>query len=46
MRKTVTITIAEQLFHIEEKAYKELEGYLDSIRTYFAGSTDRDERCR
>lgn len=43
MRKTVSITISGQLFHIEEQGYKKLDAYLDSIREHFATYEDRGE---
>lgn len=43
MRKTVSITISGQLFHIEEQGYKKLDAYLDSIREHFATYEDRSE---
>lgn len=43
MHKTVTITLGEQLFTIEEEAYKKLDAYLASIRAHFAQSPDQGE---
>jgi phage shock protein PspC (stress-responsive transcriptional regulator) len=43
MHKTVTITIGEMLFTIEESAYKRLEAYLASIRAHFASFEDHEE---
>jgi phage shock protein PspC (stress-responsive transcriptional regulator) len=43
MRKTVSITINGQLFHIEEQGYKKLDEYLDAIRTHFSTYEDRLE---
>jgi phage shock protein PspC (stress-responsive transcriptional regulator) len=43
MRKTVTITVAGALFHIEEAAYAKLDAYLDSVRAHFASYKDADE---
>jgi phage shock protein PspC (stress-responsive transcriptional regulator) len=43
MHKTVTITLGEQLFTIEEDAYKKLEAYLASVRAHFAQSPDQGE---
>lgn len=43
MRKTVSITISGQLFHIEEQAYRKLDEYLESIRYHFSTYEDRDE---
>lgn len=43
MRKTVSITISGQLFHIEEQAYRTLDEYLESIRYHFSTYEDREE---
>lgn len=43
MRKTVSITINGQLFHIEEQAFKKLDEYLDAIRSHFASFEDKHE---
>lgn len=43
MRKTVSITISGQLFHIEEQAYRKLDEYLESIRYHFSTYEDREE---
>ncbi len=43
MKKTIPITIAGQLFHIEEDAYQALQAYLDSIKAHFDGLPERDE---
>ncbi len=36
MKKTISIVIAGQVFYIEEDAYKNLESYLNSIKSYFS----------
>ncbi|MFM1912408.1 MAG: hypothetical protein RIR51_246, partial [Bacteroidota bacterium] len=36
MKKTISIVIAGQVFYIEEDAYKNLENYLNSIKSYFS----------
>lgn len=43
MRKTVSITIAQQLFNIEEQGYVTLDAYLTAVRAHFASYEDRDE---
>jgi phage shock protein PspC (stress-responsive transcriptional regulator) len=43
MRKTVSITVSGQLFHIEEQGFKKLDAYLDSIRLHFASYEDKNE---
>ncbi len=43
MRKTVSITINGQLFHIEEHAFKKLDEYLDAIHSHFAAYEDKHE---
>jgi hypothetical protein len=40
MDKTVTITIAGELFHVEEPAYQELDAYLRSVRAHFSAFPD------
>ncbi len=36
MKKTISITIAGVVFHIEEVGYDRLQGYLESIKRYFS----------
>ncbi|MFT4030913.1 MAG: PspC domain-containing protein [Siphonobacter sp.] len=36
MKKTISITIAGVVFYIEEDGYDRLQGYLESIKRYFA----------
>ncbi|PKK36979.1 hypothetical protein BWI96_08850 [Siphonobacter sp. SORGH_AS_0500] len=36
MKKTISITIAGVVFHIEEDGYDRLQGYLESIKRYFS----------
>ncbi|RRO24075.1 PspC domain-containing protein [Flavobacteriaceae bacterium 14752] len=43
MNKTLDINIANQIFHIDENAYKVLKNYLDAIKSYLANETSRDE---
>lgn len=43
MNKTLDINIANQIFHIDENAYKILKNYLDAIKTYLANEVSRDE---
>lgn len=43
MKKTITISIADQAFNIDEDAYMKLKEYLESIETYFKSETERKE---
>jgi phage shock protein PspC (stress-responsive transcriptional regulator) len=43
MRKTITITIGQSIFHIEEQAFDTLDIYLRSIRDHFASYDDHEE---
>ncbi|NBC58885.1 MAG: PspC domain-containing protein [Bacteroidetes bacterium] len=43
MNKTLDINIANQIFHIDENAYKVLKNYLDAIKSYLANENSRDE---
>lgn len=43
MNKTLDINIANQIFHIDENAYKVLKNYLDAIKSYLANEESRDE---
>ncbi|QTY27040.1 PspC domain-containing protein [Flavobacterium sp. CS20] len=43
MNKTLDINIANQIFHIDENAYKVLKNYLDAIKSYLANEASRDE---
>lgn len=43
MNKTLDINIANQIFHIDENAYKVLKHYLDAIKSYLANETSREE---
>jgi phage shock protein PspC (stress-responsive transcriptional regulator) len=43
MKKTITITIGNMLFNVEEDAYLALSGYLDSLKAKFAGYADGSE---
>ncbi len=43
MNKNIPITIAGQLFYIDEGAYHKLDTYLNSIKTSFAESSDSTE---
>jgi phage shock protein PspC (stress-responsive transcriptional regulator) len=43
MNKTLDINIANQIFHIDEHAYKILKKYLDEIKLYLADEESRDE---
>jgi len=43
MNKTITINLANTVFHIDEDAYEILRGYLDSIRHSFEGAEGKEE---
>lgn len=43
MKKTTTISIAQQLFHIEEDAFVLLDEYLRKINHYFAAEPDAQD---
>jgi phage shock protein PspC (stress-responsive transcriptional regulator) len=43
MNKAINITINNQIFYIEEKAYEELDIYLESIKNHFSTFEDKDE---
>lgn len=43
MNKTIPITIAGQLFYIEEDAYQKLHTYLEAIKARFNGDSDQAE---
>ena len=43
MNKTLDINIANQIFHIDEQAFKILKKYLDDIKTYLSKEESRDE---
>lgn len=43
MKKTISISIANTLFYIDEDAYQELDAYLSSVRAHFASNPDKDE---
>lgn len=43
MKKTTNISIAQQLFHIDEDAFILLDDYLKSIKNHFSGQEDLDE---
>ncbi len=43
MKKTIPITIAGQLFYIEEDAYEQLVTYLHSVKNHFAGLPEHEE---
>jgi len=45
MKKTLTVNISGQVFHIDEDAYKILNDYLESIRQHFAKTQGGDEIC-
>jgi phage shock protein PspC (stress-responsive transcriptional regulator) len=43
MKKTLTVNISGQVFHIDEDAYKVLNDYLQSIRQHFAKTQGGEE---
>lgn len=43
MNKTLTINLANTVFHIDEDAFELLKSYLESIRNSFEGTEGRDE---
>ncbi len=43
MNKTIDVNIANQIFHIDENAYKVLKNYLDAIKSYLSTEAGRDE---
>jgi len=43
MKKTISINIGGNIFHIEEEGYDKLKSYLDSVHSYFAGFEDSKE---
>ncbi|MBL7473662.1 PspC domain-containing protein [Robertkochia sediminum] len=43
MNKTVNINLANTFFHIDEDAYRKLQGYLEAIKRSFSGTPGGDE---
>ncbi len=43
MKKTIPITIAGQLFYIEEDAFDRLNAYLNTVKTHFSGQPGSEE---
>lgn len=43
MKKTLTVNLANQVFHIDEDAYLQLKGYLDKIESHFSNSEERKD---
>ncbi len=43
MKKTISINIGGQIFHIEEDGYEKLRNYLNAIQKYFAAYEDSKE---
>lgn len=43
MKKTITITIGNTIFYVEEDAYDALSEYLDSVKSHFAKRSDGAE---
>ena len=43
MKKTISINIGGNIFHIEEEGYEKLKAYLDSVHKYFSTFEDSKE---
>jgi phage shock protein PspC (stress-responsive transcriptional regulator) len=43
MNKTLTINLANQVFHIDEDAYARLKEYLDRIESHFSNKEERND---
>jgi phage shock protein PspC (stress-responsive transcriptional regulator) len=43
MKKTLTVNLANQVFHIDEDAYLQLKEYLDRIESHFSNSEERKD---
>ena len=43
MFKTISVTLAGLVFHVEEPAYEQLKKYLDSVKSHFATYEDSSE---
>lgn len=43
MKKTISINIGGNIFHIEEEGYEKLKAYLDSVHKYFSTFEDAKE---
>ena len=43
MKKTLTINLANQVFHIDEDAYIRLKEYLDRIESHFSNKDERND---
>ena len=43
MKKTITITIGNTVFYVEEDAYEALSEYLDSVKSHFSNRPDGEE---
>lgn len=43
MNKTININLANTFFHIDEDAYRKLQGYLEAIKRSFSGTPGGDE---
>ena len=46
MIKTFNINLAGQVFNINEDAYEQLSSYFNSLRTFYANESDKDEIIR
>lgn len=43
MKKTLTVNLANQVFHIDEDAYVQLKEYLEKIEGHFSSGEDRND---
>ena len=43
MKKTISINIGGNIFHIEEEGYNKLKSYLDSVYAFFSTFEDSKE---
>jgi phage shock protein PspC (stress-responsive transcriptional regulator) len=43
MKKTLTVNLANQVFHIDEDAYIRLKEYLDRIESHFSNKEERND---
>lgn len=46
MNKTISITIARLIFHVEEPAYGRIDSYLSSVKRHFSAYEDSEEIIR
>ena len=43
MKKIININLSGRVIPIEDSAYEKLQGYIESLRRYFANEEGRDE---